>query len=82
MFCWHFQNNLRKMQRVLYPACLTHLGLENRKKGLQFCFQISLNVLHVDGMYLFDVYYCAKTIFTSLLHYNYVNCCFCLTASY
>jgi len=38
------------MQRVLYPPCLKHLGLENRKKGLQFCCQISLNVLHVDGI--------------------------------
>jgi len=29
---------------------MKHLGLENRKKGLQLCFQISVNVLYVDGI--------------------------------
>jgi len=28
-----------QMRRAL-NLCLKHLGLENRKKGLQFCFQI------------------------------------------
>ena len=37
------------MQRVLNPM-LKYLGLENRKKGLQFYFQISVNVLHADGI--------------------------------
>jgi len=38
-----------KLERVLDPTCLKHLGLKNRKKGLRFSFQISVNVLHVDG---------------------------------
>jgi len=38
------------MPRVLNPQCLKHLGLANRKNGLQFFFQISVNVLHVDGI--------------------------------
>jgi len=50
MFCWHFKNNLCKIKRVLKPTCLKHLVLENRKKVLQVCFQISVNVLHVDGI--------------------------------
>jgi len=29
---------------------LKYLGVENRKKGLQFYFQISVNVLHADGI--------------------------------
>ena len=45
----HFKNSLHKMQRVLNPM-LKYLGVENRKKGLQFYFQISVNVLHADGI--------------------------------
>ena len=47
MLCCHFKNALWKI--MLNPPCLKHLGLENRKKCLQFCFQISVNVLH-DGI--------------------------------
>jgi len=50
MFSWHFKNNLCKMQRVLNPVYLKHLGWENMKKSLQFCFQISVKVLHVDDI--------------------------------
>jgi len=35
---------------VFNPQFLKHLVLENRIKGLQFCFQISVNVLHVDDI--------------------------------
>jgi len=38
------------MQRVLNPVYLKHLGWENMKKSLQFCFQISVKVLHVDDI--------------------------------
>jgi len=45
---------------------LKHSGLENRKEVLQFCFQISVNVLNVDGISV-NSNYCAKTIFTIAL---------------
>jgi len=35
------------LQALFYDK---HLGLENRGKCLQFCFQISVNMLHVDGI--------------------------------
>jgi len=73
MFCWHFKNNLPKMQRVLDPPCLKRLGFENRMKGLQFYFPILVIVLHIDGISVLRLF--------SLLHYNYVNICFCLNAA-
>jgi len=48
------------------PTCFKHLGLENRKKGLQLCFQLSVNVLYVDGISV-TLHYFAKIIFTTAL---------------
>jgi len=31
------------------------VGLENRKKRLQFCFQISVNVLNVDAASVINI---------------------------
>jgi len=51
IFCWHFKNNLRKVQRVLNPPYLKHtLVWETGIKGLQFNFQISVNVLRDDSI--------------------------------
>jgi len=47
MFCWHFKNNFCKMPRVLNPQAFR---FGKQEKGLQFCCQISVNVLHVDGI--------------------------------
>jgi len=64
VFWRHLKNNLGNIQNVVNSSYLKHLGLENRKKCLQFCFQISANVLHVDGISESDFHYCAKNIFT------------------
>jgi len=50
----------------MFEAC----SLENKKKGLQFCFQILLNVLHVDGI---SVTYITVPRLFSLFHYNNIN---------
>ena len=68
MFSWYFKNKLRKMQRVLNPIFEAHL--ENRKKYLQFCFQISVNVFHVDGISM--IYIAVPRLF-SLLAATYIT---------
>jgi len=40
------------------------VGLKNRKKGLQFCLQTAINVLHVDGISV--IYITVPRLFLSL----------------
>jgi len=88
MFCCHFKDNFRKMQRV-FNHMFKHLGVENRKKSVEnrkkrFAVLFpNFSKCASCCWYLCDLQYYAKTIFiiSSYLHYNYVNSCFCLTAS-
>jgi len=63
------------MQRVI------NLPLENKKR-LAVLFSKFQYMLHVDGISVIHIIYCAKSIFTISVHYNCVNSCFCLTAGY
>ena len=55
------------------------LRFGKQEKSLQFCFENSVNVLHVDGI---SVIYIAVPKLFLLLHYNCVNSCFCFIAPY
>ena len=63
MFCWHFKNNLHKMQRVFNPLCLKHLGLENKKKGLHVLFP-NFSKCASCRWYLY-FYYCSIIMWTA-----------------